>query len=257
MRKIKAARKRIYLATGIVFGVAVATVSSFALGNSGASSASITPPAGTPANGAVASVDTSIASGVTRSNGAAQLDAGVVLARISVTPIYAAKLKVEVFWTDPYDAAQALNSPHAQISVGLYHPVHTGTCYNTDSTQTDTLVTVTDGTTYCAALDSAAGGSSNIGGGKILESRSMPSGYLLPAATDNGALSGCVGLGTGQIPSTPTASAEAALPWCQPASVTGSGALYVVASILTPGGVPPGQQSQLSSLSFFINANAL
>jgi hypothetical protein len=255
LRSLKPHRKRTFVAVAVVLCAALATLSSFALANSGSISTAIKPPLGSPTSGAVASVDTSIATNVTASNGSAQLDAGVVLARVSVTPIDAANLKVDVFWTNPYDSTKLLNSPNTQISIGLYHPVHSGSCVNSDSTETDILVSVTDTNgTYCAALDSAARGSSNVGSGKILESPSMPSGYLKPTVSDNGSLATCT-TPSSDSSRTSSASVEAALPWCQPAGV--SGVLYVVASILTPGGVPPGKQSSLGHLSFYINATPL
>ena len=146
----------------VILIAAGATVTSFALANSGSVSASIQPAAGAPSGGQVASVDTAIASSISVTNGdnnSANLDTGVVLGRISVTPVDAASIKAEVYWTDPYDATDELRSPNAQISMGLYYPVHDGSCVTASKgTWINTYVDVTDsGTTYCAVLDKTAG----------------------------------------------------------------------------------------------------
>ncbi len=235
----------------------LATGASFALGNTGTSSTSITPAPGVPTNGSVASTDTSIATAVTRSQGQAQLQTGVTLARIEVAPSYAARLRVSVFWTDPYDAGKALNNPNSQISVGIYDPIHTGNCVNTSSSTVAAYVTVTDGVsnTYCSRLDESATGSASVSAsGKLLITSTIPGGYLLPASLDNGSLSACASFAG-------TATTETSLPWCEPTATaagaltsSGPGVLYVVASVLTPGGSPQGQQATLNSLSFFIDA---
>ncbi len=246
----------------ILAAVLIMTSVSFILSNSGSTSAAVTPAKGMPANGAVASIDTSIATAVTRSEGMAQLQTGVVLARIEVTPSFATKLRVNVFWTDPYDAGKALSNPNAQISVGLYYPIHSGPCNYQPASTVATYVTVTDGATnnnpntYCSALDTSAGGSANVSAqGKLLITRHLPGGYLFPTVADSG-LYGC------PLPP-PTGTAETGITWCEPSAIAGGslatpgpGVLYVVASVLTPGGAPIGQQSTLNSLSFFINATA-
>ena len=247
-------RMRMAALGAVILVAAGATVTSFALANSGSVSASIQPAAGAPSGGQVASVDTAIASSISVTNGdngSANLDTGVVLGRISVTPVDAASIKAEVYWTDPYDATDELRSPNAQISMGLYYPVHDGSCVTASKgTWINTYVDVTDsGTTYCAVLDKTAVGSGNVADGKILESVHQPGGYLLPDLTDGGSLPSC-----SSVASTSYSTVEQSPSnWCQPSSVSGSGVIYVASAILTPGGVPQGQQSQLKSLSFFIN----
>ena len=247
------------LAITIVAAMLILTLASFILGNSGIVSTSIAPAPGSPSNGSVASIDTTIASSVTRSQGKAQLQTGVTLARIEVTPSFATKLNVSVFWTDPYDAGKALSNPNAQISIGLYHPIHTGTCVNQPSSTVATYIAVTDGSgnTYCSALDTSAGGSANVSAqGKLLITRHLPGGYLIPTVPDGGSLALCTSFGG-------SANQETALAWCEPSvtaagslTTSGPGVLYVVASVLTPGGAPIGQQATLNALSFFINATS-
>lgn len=227
----------------------LATSASFALGDTGEVTTSIAARAGLQANGDVALVDTSIATGVTRTEGNAQRDYGVVLARIEVAPSYAANLRVSVYWTDPEDGYDALDSPDAQIAVGIYHPISTGTCA-TSQDEVD-YVTVTDGTNqYCSEIDTQATGSANVSpSGELLLARHLPGGYLLPSLPYPTSAPQC-----GGSPSTPVA-------WCWPAAtaqVTSAGpaVLYAVASVLTPGGAPPGQQSTISHLSFYVDASA-
>lgn len=253
-----AARKGRFAVAAIVVALA-ATVSSFALGNSGTVATNVTPASGVPSNGSVASVDTSITSTVTRSQGNAQLQTGVTLGRIEVADAWAAKIQISVFWTDPYDGGKVLNNPNSLISVGIYDPIHTGTCVSTASSTVAQFVTVTDGlsNTYCSRLDEAATGSANVSSvGKLLLSRSTPGGYLKPQTLDGGSLSAC-GSYAG------TAPGESSLSWCEPAATaagsltpSGPGVLYVVGSILTPGTSAIGQQATLSTLHFFVNVIA-
>lgn len=248
-------RKRMTALAAVILVAGISTVTSFALANSGSVSATITPPPGAPSSGQVAAVNTAIATGVSVSgsdSGEADLKTGVVLGRVSVTPADSASIKVEVYWTDPYDARDELKSKHAQISMGLYYPVHSGGCVSaSEKTWVNTYVNVTDtnGTTYCAVLDKTAGGSSNVADGKIMESVHQPGGFLFPNITDSGSLPACSSVASSNYATVEQSPSN----WCQPGSVSGSGTIYVASAILTPGGRPQGQQSQLKSLSFFIN----
>ncbi|MHB1783393.1 MAG: hypothetical protein ACYCTE_12050 [Acidimicrobiales bacterium] len=229
----------------------LATSASFALGDTGEVTTSIAARPGLPTNGDVALVDTSIATGVTRTEGNAQRDYGVVLARIEVAPSYAANLRVSVYWTDPEDGYDALDSPDAQIGVGIYHPISTGTCAMSQD-EVD-YVTVTDGTNqYCSEIDTRATGSANVSpSGELLLARHLPGGYLLPSLPYPTSALEC------GSPGTPAA-------WCWPTAIAsstqvtsaGPAVLYVVASVLTPGNAPPGQQSTISHLSFYVDASA-
>lgn len=208
----------------------------------GASTFTISPPPGAPASGAVAEV-TSMSSSVTRTNGGAQLQTGVALARLATSKMAANHLRVEVSWTNAVDGARVLNNPNAQISVGVYHTIHTGACNSVSQSVDAPLVNVTDtdSNSYCAALDQGATGKFVSSTGKLLLGQNQISGYLVTSVDGSGSLSACA----------PSASDTDA--WCQPVSVSNSSqrALFVIASIITPGGIPQGQQPQLNSLSFY------
>ncbi|MBX6370305.1 MAG: hypothetical protein IRZ04_20225 [Rhodospirillales bacterium] len=190
-------------------------------------------------NGEVADV-TAMSSAVTRSNGGASLQTGVAIAKLKIAKDFTHRVRVVIAWTNAVDAAKVLRNPNAQISLGLYRPIKTttGSCSPGE-------VKVSDGgTDFCAVLDTAARGSATVSTsgsseGTLLLAKNIVTGFIEPTIDGSGTLSTC---------STSTTS------WCQPASGVGADqrVLYVIASILTPGGVPQGQQTQAGSLSFFI-----
>jgi hypothetical protein len=232
-------RRAIALVTiSVAFGVSV----SYWLAATGSSSSSISTPAGAPPGGAVAAV-TAMSASVTRTNGAAQLDTGVALAKLSMSKTVTDRIRVEVAWTDAVSGARVLNNPNAQISVGIYHTIHTGSCNAASQSVDAPLInlTDTDSNSYCAALDQSSTGRFVSSTGKLLLAANQIEGFLLPKTDGSGALNAC------------TSSATDTDAWCQPASVTNSDqrALFVVASIVTPGGLPQGQQPDLNNLSFY------
>ena len=102
---------------------------------------------------------------------------------------------------------------------------------------------------YCALLDTGATGSSSVATsgsdqGELLLSKTLLSGFLLPSATAPSSPAPCADDGNSS-PST----------WC---TTTGQGTdqltMFVVASILTPGGVPRGQQAEAGNLDFYVGA---
>lgn len=157
---------------------------------------------------------------------------------------------VTVAWTNAADSERTLDNPNAQLSIGLYHPVATGSCPSTggrpDPVAPQVTLTDTDGVSYCLQLDQSAGGSSSVSAqGKLFLTREIEQGYLLPSLADSAA--------PGSLPACTTT----AVPWCQPGTVTGpTAALYLIASVTTPKGIPPGAQEQLSSLQFYLSARA-
>ena len=231
--------------------VAAVTAATYFLGTSGSTSLSVSSPAGLPASGAVADV-TTMSSTVTRANGGAQLNTGVDVAKINVAAGYTNKIRVEIAWTNANQAISVLNNPHAQISVGLYHTIHTGNCNTGSGTTVDAPLvnlTDTDSATYCAALDQSATGSPSVSStGKLLLTTSDVGGNLNPALDGSGSLSACAA----------NTSNDNDV-WCQPASVTNSSqrALFVIASITVPGTIPPGQQASVSTLGFFVRARRI
>lgn len=247
-RRRRSRRRRALAVMGL--GLSLAGTSGFWLASTGLVTTSVSPPAGGPTSGGVADV-TPIAASVTRTNGGATLQTGVALAEITLSSAVVPHLMVSVAWTDVSQAAQVLNNPNAQISVGIYYTIHTGDCNTSGSgSKTDApLVNLTDpsdGATYCAALDTGATGPVVSSTGKLLLSGSQVAGYLFTANLSSSTISACA------------SSSVDTLSWCQPASVTDSNqrALFVIASIVTPGGIPQGQQPSLSSLTFYIGASA-
>lgn len=250
LSKPRRSRLRGTIAAVAVAAALVATTAAW-LGSSGATGPTITPPAGLSSTGNVANV-TTLSSSVTRTNGNAHLQTGVAIARLDVQKDFTTKIRVDINWTNASDAAKILNNPNAQLSIGLYHPIHTGNCNSSSagSTVTSPLVNVTDsdGDTYCMALDEGASGTPNVSStGKLLLAQNAIAGYLLPAATLASSPSDCA----------PSSSDTDV--YCQPASAGavsgGKRSLYVVTSITTPGGVPQGQVATLSTLSFYVNVD--
>jgi len=244
-------RRRRALALMALAAVALVSVVAYRLANSGATGAEIGALPGST-NGAVASV-TPLSSEVTRPNGGAQLDAGVALERIAVAQTAANHLQVLIAWTDVKEATKVLKRPNAQISIGLYHPIHSGECTSEDKESNKgkevdaprVTITDTDSKMLCGALDKGAKGSSSVSNtGKLLLAKALVGGYLDPSIQGKAALKEC------------TATKEE---WCQPKTVTNENqdALYLAASIVTPGGIPQGQQSQAGSLTFFVHAKRL
>ena len=214
----------------------------FWLGGSGTAGPSITPLAGS-SDGAVAAV-TAMTSSVSRSSGGALLQTGVALSKIVVAASASNGIAVNVAWTNVSAAVRVLNNPNAQISIGLYHPIHTGNCVSASTSVDAPLVNITDtdSTALCGALDQAATGSASVSPtGKLLLAPTVVGGTLTPALDGSGAISACA------------AAANDNGGWCQPASISDSNqrALFVVASIVTPGTIPQGQQADLSTLDFF------
>ncbi len=226
----------------LVVSVAFIASLTYWLGVTGTTSIVITPPAGTPSSGDIASV-TPMTTSVTRTNGGAKLQTGVALAKLSMSNTVTKKIRVEISWTNAVSGARVLNNPNAQVSIGIYHTIHTGACNNSSNSVDAPLVNVTDtdSNTYCAALDQGSTGKFVSSTGKLLLAANEIGGYIVPSVDGVAGLSACASSGS----DTDT--------WCQPASVTDSSqrALFVIASIVTPGGIPEGQQPNLNQLTFY------
>ncbi len=243
------------LALVLVAGVAIYTISAFYLADTGTNTLSIQPPAGIAANGKTADF-TALSSSITRPNGAATIQAGLLLGRVIVTQGYADHLKVDVAWLDPNDASQVLDNPNVQIYAALYHPIAEGNsaCGSTNPQVADTLIDVTDSSipgvtgssSFCAHVDANATGSM-ITSGKLILSATSISGYLKAAASDTGVSS-----------TTCTATVPGGDTWCHPSGLNANqNVLWVALTIVTPGGKPAGQQNNLSSLSFYTGVSTL
>lgn len=237
----------------VAIAVAIlASVAAFGLANTGNSEAEIKPLPGSE-GGAVAVV-TAMSSKVTRPNGGAQLNTGVALARIAVAQAAASHIRVNVSWTNVQEVSGGiLGNPNSQISIGLYHPIHSGECTSSDKESNKgkeiaaPRVTIedTNAEKLCGALDEASTGSSTVSAeGKLLLTKTLIGGFMEPSIAGKAALNAC------------SATAEA---WCHTETVKDENQdpLYLVASIVTPGGIPQGQQSVAGSLKFFVNVKRL
>jgi len=227
-------------------GIALISSVSFYLGTTGAVATSISPPAGSPTSGSFADI-TSLSAAVTRTNGGAQLQTGVALAKITMSSAVTSSALVNIAWTNVAQATQVLTNPNSQISIGIYYTIHSGYCNASSKSVDAPLVnlTDTDSAQYCLALDQSATGRFASSTGKLLLTGSQVGGFLMPNLTSS-SLAAC------------TTSLVDTGPWCQPSSVTNANqrALWVIASITTPGGIPQGQQGNINTLSFFISVQA-
>ncbi|HET7571553.1 MAG TPA: hypothetical protein VFJ77_02655 [Gaiellaceae bacterium] len=223
--------------------VAVGTVGTFALASSGLVAFNIiTPPAGVTSSGVVSQLVSLTPSQITVQQGKkGQKVSGINLARVEVAEGYAAGQKVDVTWLDPQDAGSALHNPNSWLTFGLYYPIHMDACTGGDPAD---AITLTDGSDICAALDTEATGPLVDSSGQTIISKTNLSGYFVVNKDD---------------PSTAVDCGSSGSSWCAP---TGLGldhqnVLYLTTAITVPGGIPPGQQGQASSLQFFMKVRGL
>ena len=238
-------RRRALALTGLA--LSFIGTAGFWLSTSGVISNTISPPPGSPTS-SFADV-TTLAATVSRTNGGAQLQTGVALAKIVLSRTVTTVARVDVAWTNVGAASSVLNNPNVQISVGLYYPIHTGTCFTSTHGNTDAPfvnLTDTDGHTYCVTLDQGATGRFTSSTGKLLLGQNQVGGYLVPSILTS-TISACA-IAASDVTGTP----------CLPTSVTDSNqrALWVIASIVTPGGIPQGVQPTLSTLNFYTGVSS-
>ncbi len=156
---------------------------------------------------------------VTVPTGRASLTAGQELAYVEAAlPADSNTVGVVVNWTDPQDASSVLNNPNAAIVVGLYYPVASASACTTPA----------DAFTGQAWYDVSA-----------------------PAAAVACLAPGANSWAVLQAPSRryqghTTSAVLTGLP-------AGQSTFYVLASIVTPGNAPQGQQTQLASLDLRLN----
>lgn len=243
-RRHRSARRHVFVLVALI--VALLASISYWLAVTASVPLSVTPAPGTPATGFAKVIP--MTSTVTRSNGGAALTAGITLAEVQLGYSAVDRARITVSWTDVATATRVLNNPNAQISVGLYRTVHSGACTSTTgATVADPYVTIklptgTSTVTYCTALSTHTTGKFVNATGKVLLAYDQVHGYLL----------------THTLPATRTlpSCTSTAATWCQPGGLptAQSRALFVVASIVNPGNTPKGQESQLTSLSFYVSA---
>jgi len=227
----------------------------FWLAATGVVTNSISPPAGSPSNGSFATV-TPLSTTVNRTNGGAQLQTGVALAKIVLSSAVTTSARVDVDWTNVGAAASILGNPNAQISIGLYYPIHTGNCLTSTPGSVDApFINLTDtgNSTYCVTLDEGSTGRYVSSTGKLLLAQNQVGGYLIPSINTS-TISAC---GAAPLDGSGNPYDVTGTP-CQPASITDSNqrALWVIASIVTPGTIPQGVQPSLTTLSFFVGVKA-
>ena len=235
-KRARSRRRRRALLVLALAGSLVATGGAW-LADTGTTTLNIQPAPGLASDGKVASI-TPLSSSFTRPNGNAQIQAGVAIDKIEIAQGFATSVKLDLAWLNPGDAAQVLNNPNAQIHVGLYYPIYTGTCASGESASVDSQrATITDGATLCTRLDASATGAI-VDNGKMILHFTQLSGFIRPGTAD-------------PTPTECTSSTENTT-WCAPAGLGASkNVLYVAATIATPGGKPAGQQNNVSSLEFF------
>lgn len=225
-----------------VLGVAIAVVSTaaFYLADSGTLALPTAPtPAGAAAGGVIATFTPLIPStlSVPQGQGAQKID-GVLLGKVTVAAGFAPRLRVDISWLDPKNAGAVLNNPNAWMTFGLYYPIHTGACTGSDPANSQTLV---DGATLCAAANTQGSGPLTYNG-LLTINATMLSGFILETAAD---------------PASPPACGATGSTWCAPAGLAiNQNVFYVASSINTPGGIPPGQQSQITTLNFYVGARS-
>lgn len=223
-----------------ILGLAIVVISTgtFWLADSGSFALPPAPiPAGTAAGGAISTFTALVPSTAAIPQGqGAQIVNGIVLGRVNVAAGFASKLRVDISWLDPQNAGAVLNNPNGWMTFGLYYPIHTGACTGGDPTGSQSI---TDVTNLCVAPNTQATGPLNYGG-KLTINSQMLAGYMMETADDSASPATCGA--TGSV-------------WCAPSGLAlNQNIFYITSSINTPGGIPPGQQSQLTFLSFYISA---
>jgi hypothetical protein len=233
-------RKRLNLSI-IALAIAAITTTTFWLASSeGILALPQAPtPTGAAAGGKIATFTALIPSLMTVPQGqGAQKINGVLLGKVTVAAGFAPQLRIDVAWLDPWNAGAVLNNPNAWMTFGLYYPIHTGTCTGSDPVNS---VSIADSGTLCVARNTQASGPLTYNGEITLDFQ-MLSGFIMENALD---------------PSTPTTCGATGSAWCAPSGLAlNQNDFYITSSINTPGGVPPGQQSQLTTLNFYLGAHA-
>ena len=171
----------------------------------------------------------------------AQKLSGVVLGKVVVAAGFAPKLTVEISWLDPLNAGAVLNNPNAWITFGLYYPIHTGACTGSDPTNSHTITNTIE---LCVTRNTEASGPLTYVG-EITINFQMLSGYILEKMQD---------------PATPLTCGATGSTWCAPSGLglaVNQNIFYISSSINTPGGVPPAQQAQLTTLNFYLGARTI
>ena len=229
-----------------MFALAIAvTTTTFALADSGVLSLPSAPtPAGTASGGVLASFTSIRPSAVSVPQGqGAQVVSGMLLGKVTVAAGFAPRLQIDFSWLDPQNAGAVLNNPNGWVTFGLYQPIHTGLCTGSDPTGAQSITDTNTSTVsqLCVKLN-INGAGPLVNSGKLTINATMLSGFILQAASD---------------PSPPATCGATGLTWCAPAGLAiNQNVFYVVASVNTPGGIPPGEQPLLTTLNFYFSVRS-
>jgi hypothetical protein len=208
-----AARRRSLAVTGVL--LAVMGTTAFWTANTGAVESNVQILPGLPKNGKSVQVDQFVggANAASSTGGTPTLQDGIALARLTVPAAVANKVRISLTWTNPQQVRTLFRSRNVNITVGIYHLVHTGYCRlpyggqwgRWNGNQASVTQTVYEGAQvvassdswrqnystvpkYCALMDVGSTGSGSVGGswedpgkGALLISNTAPSGYLIPS----------------------------------------------------------------------------
>jgi len=224
----------------LALAIVVVSTGTFWLADGGTLQLSPAPiPTGAAAGGVIATFTSITPAAVTvnQGQGGQQIN-GILLGKVTVAAGFAPMLRVDISWLDPQNAGAVLNNPNAWMTFGLHYPIHTGVCTGSDPS---TAQTITDGSTLCAALNTQASGPLTYNGELTINS-TMLAGIILEKAAD---------------PASPPTCGATGSTWCAPSGTNlNQNIFYVTSSVNTPGGTPPAQQSQLTTLNFYIGAHS-
>jgi len=224
----------------LALATVTATSATFWLSESGVLALPQAPtPSGAASGGVIATFTPLVPSTVTVPQGqGGQQIAGVLLGKVTNAAGFAPRLRVDISWLDPLDAGAVLNNPNAWMGFGLYYPIHTGSCSGGDPVDS---LSITDGSALCVVPNTQAVGPLTYNG-QLTINATMLSGFIIETAND---------------PASPPTCGATGSTWCAPSGVAiNQNVFYIAASINTPGGTPPGQQSQLTTLNFYLGARS-
>ncbi|MEX2323742.1 MAG: hypothetical protein WEA29_08255 [Acidimicrobiia bacterium] len=240
----RAARQRRGLLIGVVtVAFAWSLASFFGSGSGGASGgASLIP--GLGGSGQVAEVTPVTPDTVTVPTGAANLQAGVQFARVDVAANYHQRVRISLSWTNGKQFSVQTNVAGWQISVGLYYPVRTTACSGSDEAHAVTVAI--SSVDHCFYRDITAIGP---GVAQVQNPRDLRGTQLLAVSRivaslrpqiDQSAAGACTTIGT-----TP----------CYLDGNADKRQLWVIASLLNPGNVPPPGSQPDITLDLHIKAS--
>lgn len=232
----RATRRRRGLLAAVLTVALAGTLVSFLASDTASGGAGVSLIPGLGSGGEVADVIPVVPDVVTVPTGAANLQQGVQFARINVATNYHRRVRVSLSWINPRDFSVQTNVAGWQIAVGLYYPVRAAACTGSDPAH---AVTVTiSSVAHCFYRDIAAVGP---GVSQVLNPRDLRGTQLL-------AINRLVATLRPQVDQ--SGAAACGLTGTTPCYLDGDAdrrQLWVIASLLNPGGVPPpGQQPNLT-----------